>query len=275
MKRRMLVVLALLLCLPMIGETQSINYYPAGGTSLGSTAVPASSSIVLGTGQSLTLCNTADCATDYERAVLDWSGNIARLGVTKGGSGSNRALMIYSQGADIYIRPVNSSTAGWRATSTSFYPENSDEDAFGAPSQLATHLFLSRSIQGSKSKTLTDNTATAFVRLTVSDDDYEGCEVIYTAFAEDADTDARQTRTGKVAVAILNNSGTETAVFSTGDSAVAVTAGTLTCTFDSAGGTNTIDLRATCDTSLDAAAETLTFEYRLDCPSAITTVTPQ
>jgi len=131
-----------------------------------------------------------------------------------------------------------------------------------------------RGIQGSSSKTLVDNTATAFTRLAVADDDYEGCELVYTAYAEDADGDARQTRTGTVSVAVLNNSGTETAAFSTGDSAVAVTAGTFTCTFDSAGGTNTIDLRVTCDTSLDAAAETLTFESRLDCPSTVT-VTPQ
>jgi hypothetical protein len=131
-----------------------------------------------------------------------------------------------------------------------------------------------RSIQGSMSKTVVDNTATAFVRLAVADDDYEGCGIIYTAYAEDTATDARQTRTGKTYAAILNNSGTETAVFSTGDSAVAVTAGTFTCTFDATSAVaDTIDLRATCDTSL-AATTTLTFEYRLDCPSNVT-VTPQ
>lgn len=155
------------------------------------------------------------------------------------------------------------------------YPNASDAFTLGDTSKLYSNLFLTRSIQGSKSKALTDNTATAFVRLTVADDDYEGCHVIYTAYAEDADTDARQTRTGGVYFAILNTSGTETCAASTGDSAVLVTAGTLACTFDcNSASAATIDLRATCDTSLDAAAETLTFEYRLDCPSTLT-VTPQ
>lgn len=145
----------------------------------------------------------------------------------------------------------------------------------GATGTKWRNVYLSRSIQGSKSVTLVDNTVKAFVRLSVADDDYEGCGLVWTAYAEDADGDARQTRTGRNHVAILNNSGTETAAFSTGDSAVVVTGGTFTCTFDgNSGAADTIDLRATCDTSLDAAAETLTFEYRLDCPSTVT-VTPQ
>lgn len=128
-----------------------------------------------------------------------------------------------------------------------------------------------RSIQGCRSKAVVDNTATAFVRVAVADDDYEGGTIFWTAYAEDADTDARQTRTGTTSFSILNNSGTEAATFSTGDSSVGVTAGTLTCTFDgNSAVNNTIDLRATCNTSLDANAETLTFEWCLVMPSAAT-----
>jgi hypothetical protein len=142
---------------------------------------------------------------------------------------------------------------------------------------LFQSAYLSRSIQGSKSKTLVDNVSTSFVRLSVADDDYEGCRIIWTAFAEDADTDARQTRTGSNSVAILNNSGTETAAFSASadDQVVVVTAGTISVNFSSASAaTDTIDLYVSVNTSLDAAAETLTFEWRLDCPSVVT-VTPQ
>jgi hypothetical protein len=136
--------------------------------------------------------------------------------------------------------------------------------------------FVNGALITSKSKTLTDNTATAFVRLTVADDDYEACAFGWTAYAEDADTDARQVTKGRNNVAILNNGGTETCVFSASadDVATNATAGTLACTFDCAAGTSTVDLRATCNTSLDATAETLTFEYRLDCESTLT-VTPQ
>jgi hypothetical protein len=294
--KKAMVGLALLLCLPLVGSGQSINYYPAGGPptttggssffaggiSLGNTVASPYANLFGNAANTLALrnggtagvpvpqtfdvynfCDGAACATGYERTSLYWSGNNAYLALQKGGTGSLRDLYL-SPGANraVYLENAN------------LRPTGSDSNDIGAATILWRRVYLAQSIQGSKSKTLVDNTATAFVRLSVADDDYEGCEVIYTAFAEDTATDERQTRTGKVAVAILNNSGTEAAVFSTGDSAVAVTAGTFTCTFDgNSASANTIDLRATCDTSL-AATTTLTFEYRLDCPSALT-VTPQ
>jgi len=205
-------------------------------------------------------CDGAACATGYSRAALRFIGTDVFLSAQAAGTGSAGALQFDGWGA-IYF-------------GAGLYPQTDDTRPFGTASARWTALYLSRSIQGSKSKALTDNTATAFVRLAVADDDYEGCGIVYTAFAEDTATDARQTLTGRTYAAILNNSGTEAVAFSTGDSAVLVTAGTFTCTFDGASAVaDTIDLRATCDTSL-AATTTLTFEYRLDCPSTVT-VTPQ
>lgn len=225
----------------------------------GTVGAPAGQSFIINN-----FCDGAACVTGYDRAELGWSrtANAFTIGTYAAGTGAYRALRLISATGYVVL------------DSSGIINGTDDAYALGISSLRWTGAYLTRWIQGSRSKTLTDNTATAFVRLSVADDDYEGCGVVYTAYAEDTATDARQTRTGRVYVAILNNSGTETAVFSTGDSAVAATAGTFTCTFDgNSGAADTIDLRATCDTSL-AATTTLTFEYRLDCPSVLT-VTPQ
>jgi hypothetical protein len=260
--RKVLVVLALLLCLPMFGSGQSINYYPAGGLS------------------ELTSSGTALTSTVPIKLPDGATGSVALQSDTKATTGlyfgSTDSAVILQSTAPYGIQMVsNGSSAGFEVVAGNYAsPVANDTLQLGQATAAFTNAYILRSVQGSKSKALVDNTATAFVRLAVADDDYEACGLIWTAYAEDSDTDARQVRTGRTMVAILNNSGTESAVFSTGDEAVNVTAGTMTCTFDAAGGTNTIDLRATCNTSLDAAAETLTFEYRLDCPSTVT-VTPQ
>ena len=212
--------------------------------------------------QSFYVYNTFTDASNYERLAIKGS-TTPGFYWEKAGSGSDRAITFSTSGTSYLMGTL------------AFYNSATDTVDLGYSTPFFfKNAYIARSVQGSKSKTLVDNTATAFVRLSVADDDYEGCGVIYTAYAEDTATDARQTRTGKTYAAILNNSGTEAVVFSTGDSAVAVTAGTFTCTFDGTSSVaDTIDLRATCDTSL-AATTTLTFEYRLDCPSTVT-VTPQ
>jgi hypothetical protein len=308
---RKVLVVALLCLLPSVVGAQTgpaIWYYPptsvvtssgssffASGISLGNTSASPYANLYGDAANTLSLrnggtsgvpvpqtfniynfCDGAACATGYERAAFLWSGNFLSVGTQNGGTGSARSMIINPIGSQIYLRPSNAS--GYILTSTAFNPENDDTRDLGNSTPFFFRgLYLNRFVQGSKSKTLTDNTATAFVRLSVADDDYEACAFGWTAYAEDAGTDARQVRKGRTNVAILNNSGTEACNFSASadDQAILVTGGTLTCSFDcNSASADTVDLRATCDTSLDATAETLTFEYRLDCESTVT-VTPQ
>ena len=274
----LLSVAVLLLASPYAAQMVAQTIYPpaGGGGPAGLTCSATTCTftlpIELTTGDSLYLYNTADMVTNYERGSLGWTSNELILSSRgAGGTGTPRDLAFDGQNT-IYFRLSGNNY--WRFTGSAIFPSATDAMSSGAAAANWTGGYFSRFVQGGKSKALTDNTATAFVRLSVADDDYEGCGVIYTAYAEDTATDARQTRTGKVYAAILNNGGTEAVAYSTGDSAVAVTAGTFTCTFDgNSAAADTIDLRATCDTSL-AATTTLTFEYRVDCPS-IVTVTPQ
>ena len=277
---RKVLLAALLILLPGMGDAfaQSCNgcaigYMPPGGLSAltsSGTAITSTLPLLLPDGSNaapaLAFTSQTNTGINYGGSII----NFVQGGVVRGGVSSSG---IFAAGYGITAATVPLS-GGIALTNGAITWNTSDAADIGSATVLARSLFLTRSIQGSKSKALTDNTATAFVRLAVADDDYEGCGVIYTAYAEDTATDARQTRTGRIHAAILNNSGTETVAFSTGDSAVSVTAGTFTCTFDgNSASADTIDLRATCDTSL-AATTTLTFEYRLDCPSTVT-VTPQ
>lgn len=195
--------------------------------------------------------------------------------------------MIGVAGSDIYIGDIDNAgknirftTAGgdrWYIdTSGNLYPGSDNAYNIGSTSAGAKTAYIQTSIQDANSKTLVDNTATAFVRLTVSDDDYETAIINYTVYAEDAEGDERQVRAGEAKFAILNNSGTETCGTVVTEEAVNVTSGTLAVSFDcNSAVNNTIDLRVTANTSLDAAAETLTIQYRVDVTSGTATLTAQ
>jgi hypothetical protein len=211
--------------------------------------------------QAFHLYNTYTDGSNYERLRISANGTYYEIKAEGAGTGSSRTITLQSMNIQTNV----------------IWPSFNDGGSIGLGVSQWQSGYFSRSIQGSKSKAVVDNVSTSFVRLSVADDDYEACEIVWTAFAEDADTDARQVRIGTNTVAILNNSGTETASFSASadDQAVSVTAGTLAVSFSSASAaTDTIDLYVTLNTSLDAAAETLTFEWRLNCPSPVT-VTPQ
>lgn len=132
-------------------------------------------------------------------------------------------------------------------------------------------VVTSTGLQISRSKALVDATATAFSRVAVANNSYEGGVLHYTIFATNA-TDY-QNRSGSVPFAIRNLGGTETCTFGTASDAYDGT-GTLTVTWDCAAGTDTVDLRATADTSL-ASTTIFTIQARVDLTSGIATVTPQ
>lgn len=134
-----------------------------------------------------------------------------------------------------------------------------------------TQAYTQTGVQVSNSKALVDATATAFSRVAVANNSYEGGVLHYTIFATDA-TDY-QNRSGSVPFAIRNLGGTETCTFGTASDAYDGT-GTLTVTWDCAAGTDTVDLRANANTSL-ASTTIFTIQARVDLTSGTATVTPQ
>jgi len=165
---------------------------------------------------------------------------------------------------------------------SSFAPRgNSDTLTLGGSANTWTHTYISRSIQGSKSKALTDNGLVAFVKIAVPADDYAGGDVIYTLYCKDAADQV--TRTGRVAFSAQAKTTTSTCPatlttygYNAGDisnNAKTFTAVAFTCLGSATAGNNLIQLQVQADCSITTPTS-MTIEYRLDMPH-LQTVTPQ
>jgi len=169
----------------------------------------------------------------------------------------------------------------WYMDGSQFYPTANDADTLGISTALVKELFLSRSIQGSKTKALTAGAATTFVTVAVPQTDlvnFASGEVIWTARASDA-TDI-QTLQGRSAFNCVNKAGTETcaAIVTALNTLVAASGGAgkddLACTITAVTGlTDVIGLAANC-ASTEMTETSLVLSYRLDMPQA-NTVAPQ
>lgn len=82
--------------------------------------------------------NTSDQTTNYERARFEWNSNIFTIGVQKGGSGSNRSLVVRTVSRTFTISDTNSATAG-------FYQMATTTGSSGAHVSIANGTTISNS----------------------------------------------------------------------------------------------------------------------------------
>lgn len=135
-------------------------------------------------------------------------------------------------------------------------------------------------MSGGQTKTLTDNSATAFVRLTMSSGSTIGGRVLYQVGATDA-TDF-QSRSGLMVFSAVNKAGTITCTVSnplaiSEEEVVAVSTGTLTNNgFTCAdAGTNLLALSANMDSSLSGPTVTMKYTVEVIGVQGTLLVTPQ
>lgn len=254
----------LLWCVPLLlpavaGAQDFIRYYPP--QLVGSTTAPANQSLVFGSGQSLTLCNTADCATDYERATLSWVSNQIVLNTSKGGAGTTvRDIRIGDANQNLWFGGNGGST-GIAYAAGMWLPAATDVTDQGSSTNLWRTGYFSRGWQGSKSKSLTDGAAAVSIeRVAVPTNGYMGTLTAFTANSTDG-TD-RLTTSGLVSWAGADTGGTVTC-----GSPVVVAlstayrrANTLVCTFTAATSTTNCDLQVTCTDNL-AGSQTMAIEH--------------
>jgi hypothetical protein len=175
----------------------------------------------------------------------------------------------------IYLR-TNDSSGVYYANSI-LSPEADDSVTLGVAATKYSTSYVSRSIQGSKSKALTESSATSFVRIAVPQTagaNYGGGSAVYTIYSTDG-TDS-QSLNGDIRWAMVNKAGTEScSIGEVGTPVLAESTGasTLTCTFTCAtAAADTVDISANCVSSL--VQTTFTAQYRLNMPQP-NTVTPQ
>lgn len=93
------------------GTNQNVTIQPSGtgnitlGGTTGGVRIPSTNTA------GLQLYNTVDQVTNYERLEALWSGNTGTIRTTKGGSGSDRTMLLQAAGiTNIFIRPMLSSS---------------------------------------------------------------------------------------------------------------------------------------------------------------------
>jgi hypothetical protein len=266
---------------PTIDYLSSLKW--AGATGLASTDVylwrDAANTLALRNGTSAQQFNVYDTytsAADYRRIAIYSSAGTQYIQTQSATAGSGY-LVIGSQNTLYFQAGTGTPITQASLSTTAFAPSNDDALDFGASATKFKSLFLSRSIQGSKSKALTDATATAFVRVAIPQTiatNYKGGQVIYEIYCDDDTNQASQA--GTVKFTCHNLAGTEACGFGTPDGVTLGdgTASLAAPTFDaSSASADTIDLRVNSDCT-GIAPNTHTIEWRLDMPTTAT-ITPQ
>jgi len=168
------------------------------------------------------------------------------------------------------------SDAKWAlATPGNWVPITTNTYDIGTSSAFVRNNYVSTSIQGTRTQAITDNAAAAtFVTIAVpTSNTTVGGRIFYTITAIDAGT-AIQTKTGTYSFGLNNIGGTVTGAGTDVLEHSQLSTGTLAPTFSvNISGTNA-QFQLVLDTSLDAGAEILKIEYRVQIDSGTATVTP-
>jgi hypothetical protein len=166
--------------------------------------------------QTFNVYNTYTDGANYERlSIYGTAGAAFNIKTQSLGSGTARGITIDSadylvlnspNGKGVYLR--TNSGAGVYYNTSIFQPESSDVVDLGTSAKLFANAYLSRSIQGSKSKALTESSATAAWDCALAAGAHTGGTLKYCVYAADA-TD-QQERCADIRVAAVNKAGTTT-----------------------------------------------------------------
>jgi hypothetical protein len=169
----------------------------------------------------------------------------------------------------------------WQISTTGhFEPSTTNTYDIGTSSALVRNNYVSTSIQGTRTKTLTDNTITDVVQISsATTDRVTAGRVSYTVYASDATNHLVQTETGEVPFLLVNENGTVTVTLGTVYGTAIDSAGgvALTNTFASSVSGTDAKIRVTSnyDQATLTGTVTHTIEYRVYIDSGTATVTPQ
>ncbi len=223
--------------------------------------------------QTFKIYNKWTDASNYERAFLGFDSNVFTIRNEENGSGVARGMLITSaSGSSIDIG--RGGGADWRFNGN-LNPLVTDSKNLGSSTKLVQHLYLSRSIQGSKSTALTDATATNFADVSIPQTggaNYAAGFIVYTIFCEDASNQAVQS--GRVQFACHNLAGTESCGFGTPDGVTLGdgTASIVAPVFTATGGADLVNILVDSDCT-GVTPTTLNIQHRFDMQQ-VNTVAP-
>ena len=177
---------------------------------------------------------------------------------------------IHGSQSTLYIRPVTG--AGLTVENGQIAPETNQGTFLGSVASPWKGAYIGAAgVQSGYFKDLTNNTATAFVKVAVASGSYAGGVIHYTVTATDG-TD-RQSTSGLLPFSAVNKAGTITLTLSSATAtAQALSGGTDAVSFDSTTTSSDFTIRVTSNTSLTTTSHQI--NYRMDMP-IINTVTTQ
>jgi hypothetical protein len=215
--------------------------------------------------QTLRSYNTYTDATNWERGGIEWNSNQFLVGTDSddAGSGANDRLLGFKVGGTVW----------WYISATGIlYPNGDDGKDIGSASNKVKELYVSRSIQGSKVKALTEGSPTSVVQIAIPDEDFFEVTFRWAVFADDG-TD-HQILKGEYLLVCINKDGSEACTAGSNHADISnLSTGTLTCSESiDVSGSNAVIITLDCDSSLTQT--TLDAYYRLDMLNP-QTVTPQ
>jgi len=218
--------------------------------------------------QTFNIYNTYTDGSNYEKGFVRWTSNVIQIGMESLGSGLARAMQFLPNG-----------TIRWTMASALFYPASSDTNDIGTSSSIIRELYLTRSIQGSKTKTIADASATAFVRIALPQTlgaNFTSGTVLWQLHCDNGSVTTYADRAGQTVFTCNNISGTEACVFDATAQQVtqAATYSFAAPTFTATGGTDTVDLNVNADCGGVVGPTNMYIHYRLDILDP-QTVTPQ
>lgn len=152
-------------------------------------------------------------------------------------------------------------------SSTAINTGTADAASVGTSALPYTTAYLTRSVQGSKSKTLTDAAvAVPVIRVPIASNSYQAGDVIWNAQSTDA-TDYRTT-VGTIHFAGISKGAAPTCTVNVvgTDLTASSNANTLACTWTNVVNATNCDLSVTC-TDNTAGSQTMTINFRADIPT--------
>ena len=223
--------------------------------------------------QTFNIYNTYTDASNYERGTILWTANQFKIDTQAAGTGVTTRSLVLSSGNDVSFTP----TSGNAYFYSNAVLTPTDSRDIGSSAILARSLYLTRSIQGSKTRALTAATPTAAWDCAIAAGARTGGTIDYCVYGADA-TDY-QYRCGAIKFSAVNKAGTTTCTMSpaapdqTNDgNAGAITSSTLTYAITC---TDTTDSFALLFNAASGLAETtLQVESRLNLMNPAT-CTPQ
>lgn len=161
----------------------------------------------------------------------------------------------------------------WTVPSTGhFTPAADNTYDIGTPSAKVKDGYFSTSIQGTRTKTLTDTVATDFVTIAIPNNTSVGGTIEYTITYTSGGN--QEIESGVLAFAGQNEAGTEAASVSAVGTALQLPAGTMTNVFAVTTGTDNMTISCDADSTALAADPVIAFRVYVNSGTATVTPTP-